>query len=114
MFHFRGADTKSQRAKRAVCGRVTVTAYDGHARLRAPEFRPDHMNDASMGAGHPMQGDTKLSGVGFHLLDLRSGHRVRDGNVQGRGWDGMIHRGQGLVRAADLEPALTEAGKSLW
>ena len=113
MLHFGCTDAESECAERAMRGGVTVTADDGHAGLGATEFRSDDVDDAAMRAGHAVQGDAEFSGVGFHLLDLRRSHRVCNWNVDGRGWDGMIHRRQGLIGAADFQSALTQTGEGL-
>ena len=71
------------------------------------------MDDAAMRTGHAVKGDPKFSGVGFHLLDLRRSHRIRNRDIYGRGRDGMIHRGEGFIGAADFQSALAQTCESL-
>src|SRR5207244_3781253 len=40
------ADAESERPERTVRARVAVAAHNGHSRLRQPEFRSDHMDNA--------------------------------------------------------------------
>ena len=110
MLHFGCADAERQRAERAMRGGVTVAADDGHAWLGASKFGSDDMDNAAMRAGHAVQGDPEFSGIGFHLLDLRGGHRIcnRDIDAAWSGWNDPswrgFYRGGGLsIRAgADL------------
>ncbi len=121
VFDFTGADSEGQRAKRAVRGGVTVAADDGHAGLGEAEFRADDVNNASVRAGHAVQGDAEFSGVGLHLLDLGGGQGVCNRckaptalvGVGRGGRDGVVHRGDGFLGAADFESTLAQAGKSL-
>ena len=113
MLHFGGADAECQRAERAMRGGVTVAADDGHAWLGATKFRSDDMDNAAMRTGHAVQGDAEFGGVGFHLLDLRRSHRIRNRDIDRRGRDGMIHRGEGFIGAADFQSALTQTCEGL-
>jgi hypothetical protein len=108
-----GADAERQRAKRAVSRGVAVAADDGHARLGQAQFRADDMDDAAMGAGHAVQRDAELGGIGLHLPDLRSRQRVGDRHAERRRRDRVIHRRDGTLRTTDLQTALAEAGKGL-
>jgi hypothetical protein len=96
-----------------MCGGVTVAADNGHAWLGASEFGTDDMHDAAVRTGHAVQSDAEFSGVGFHLFDLCRRHRVRYRDADRSRGDGMIHRGEGLIGAADFESALAETGESL-
>jgi hypothetical protein len=60
-----------------------------------------------------MESDPELSRICFHLFDLRSGHRVRNWHANRRRWDGMIHRGESSIGAADLQSTLAKTGESL-
>ena len=94
-------------------GGVTVAADDGHAWLGATKLGSDDMDNAAMRTGHAVQGDPKFGGVGFHLLDLRRSHRIRNRDFDGRGRDGMIHRGEGFLGAADFQSALAQTREGL-
>ena len=76
MLHFAGADAKGQRAKRAVGGRVAVAADDGHARLGQPQFRPDDVDDAPVGAVHAVQRNAEIVAVFLQRGDLLGGNHV--------------------------------------
>ena len=112
--HLARADAKRQRAERAVCARVAVTADDCHPRLRDAQLRADHMNDALNVPLDVEQGNAELGAVlaqGAHLRGrvFRPVHLDRSD----AGGDGMVHRGEGLVRAANWQPPLPQRGKRL-
>ena len=113
MFHFGGSNPKSQRAKSAMCGRMTIAADDGHAGLSPSEFGTNNMHNATVRTIHAMQSNAEFSGIGFHLLDLGRGQRIRNWDIERRRRNGMIHGGERLIRAADFESALTKAGEGL-
>jgi len=92
---------------------VTVTADDGHARLCTSEFGTDDMYNTAMRTGHAVQSDSKLSGVDFHLFDLRRRHRIRNRDADGSRWDGMVHRGESLIGTADFESTLAQTREGL-
>src|SRR6266508_4013941 len=106
MFHFGCADTERQGSESSVCGGVTVAADNGRTGLGASKFGTDDVHNPAVWTGHAMHGDSELSGVGFHLFDLRSSHRIGNRDVEWSRGDGMIHRGESLIGAADLESAL--------
>ncbi len=108
------ADAEGQRAEGTVRRGVAVATDDRHPGLRQPEFRPDDMDDAAMGARHAMQGDAELGGIRLHLPDLRRRQRVGDRHVQRGRRNRVIHRGDGPLGTTHLQPALAKTAESLW
>ncbi len=73
MFYFGCANTECQRAERAVCGSMAVTADNSHAWLGPPQFWTNDMYNAAMRTIHTVQSDPEFSSIDFHLFDLRGG-----------------------------------------
>ncbi len=71
------------------------------------------MHNPAVWTIHPMQCDPKFRRVDFQLLDLRGSHRVCDRNIRRRRRDGVVHRRERPVGAADLESALAQAREGL-
>ena len=94
-------------------GSMTITTNDGHAGLRPSEFGTDDMYNAAVRTSHAVQFNTEFSGVGFHLFDLCGCHGVRDGNINRSRRNGMVHRGESLIGAADFESTLAQTGEGL-
>jgi serine/threonine protein kinase len=65
VLHLAGADAESQGPEGAVRRGVAVAADHGHARLRGPQLRPDHMHDALMRALQPVQLDAVRAAIGL-------------------------------------------------
>src|SRR5262249_17236409 len=76
MFHFRCSDPKSQRPEGSMRGSVAIATDNSHTWLRSSKFGTDHMDNATMWAIHPMQGDSEFRRVRFQLLDLRRSHCI--------------------------------------
>ena len=96
-----------------MCGRVAVATDDGHTWLGASEFGTDDVDNAAVRTGHTVQSDSEFSRISFHLLDLCRSHCIRNWGTNRSRWDGMIHRGEGFVGAADFESALAQACEGL-
>ena len=78
MLHLRGADAVGEGAERAVGAGVGVSADDGHPRLGAPLFRPDHVDDAVARIGHGEELDPRVGDVAAERLELKAGLRIGD------------------------------------
>ncbi len=114
MFHFRGADTKRQRAERAVGGGVRVAAHNGHARQRHTLLRTDNVDDALEWVIQVIQLYAKFFAVLHQLLHLNTRHLARRIDIFGLGRDVVIHRGKGFARLTDFTSVCAQAIKGLW
>ena len=70
VFHFAGADTESQRAERAVCGRMAIAADDGLAGLGDAQFGADDVHDALILAMHVEEAHAKFLAIFFQGFEL--------------------------------------------
>ncbi len=117
MPHFAGADAEGKRAKGPVRAGMAVAADNRHARLRQTLFRPDHMDDTLVFRAQVEERDAEISTVLAHEIQLLPGLRVENRDdplsvARGRR-RAVIHRGNRLVRVADLQAALAQHRKCL-
>jgi hypothetical protein len=114
---FGGADAEGESAERAVSRRVAVTANNGLAGLSKSEFGPDDVHDAAPAILEIEQFDAELGGVDLELLDLLRRGIDRDGHATeyllGARGRRVVHRCDGQIRAAQLEPAQAQLGVRL-
>jgi len=72
MAHFGGADTEGEGAESPMRTRMTIAAHDGHAGLRAAEFRADDVYDAAPRVAHVEEFHAEFGGIALELPDLFS------------------------------------------
>jgi len=98
-----GADTEGECAECAVRAGMTIAADDGHAGLRAAQFRADDVHDAAPRIAHVEQLHPEFGGIALELPDLFRGRVQLDGNLAehmfGHGRRRMIHGRQGSIGA---------------
>ena len=100
MLDLAGTDAHGDRAERAVRGRVTVAAHDGHARLGESELRPDDVDDALFGVAHRVQADSELLAIAPERLHLGARDGVGDRLVDVDGGDVVVLGGDRQVGSA--------------
>ena len=76
MLDLAGADAVGQGAEGPMGGGVAVAADDGHARLGAALFRPDHMDDAVADIAHGEEFDPGVLHIARQGLKLQPRLRV--------------------------------------
>jgi hypothetical protein len=113
MAHFSAADAKGQGPEGAVRTGVAITTDHGLAGLGRPQFGSDHVHDTAVLTFEAFQGDTELVAVVDHLANLPGSRRLRDNIQVAQGRHryrrrGVIHGGQGQVRATHRQAALTQ------
>ncbi len=113
----RRADAEGQGAESAVGGGMAVAADNGHAGAAEAQFRPDDMNDAPAGTVPAEQFDAEFRAVFFkerHLFARRfAGKGPRTVRCGRQGRRGMVHRGDGALRAPNGEPTFPQLPKGL-
>jgi len=82
---------------------VRIAAHDRHPRLRQPEIRADHMDDALALRTVGTHRNLKVSAIALEHLDLQARHVVDDRQATVGRRDGMVGRGDGAVGAANTE-----------
>ena len=119
MRHLRRPDAECHRAECAVRAGMAVAAHHGHARLRQPQLGPDDVHDPLSLVAEREQRDAELLAVPRELLDLReprAGARIANGErrkTAERRRRGVIHRRDGAMRRAHLQPPLSQLGEGL-
>ena len=100
MFDFRGTNTERQGPKRAVGGRVGVTADNGHAWQGDALFWPHHVDDTLIRVVQIVELDAKFVAVFDQLLHLDTRHFTRRIDIFGLRGDVVIHCREGFTRLA--------------
>ncbi len=117
MTHFGGADAEGQRAERAVCGGMAVTADDGHAGLGGAQFGSDDMHDAAVLTVPAKQLDAILGAIPLQGFDLLMGLFGHIGpfalRVRRQCGSRVIDGGQAAVGPPHRQPAALQFGKGL-
>src|SRR5690606_9019493 len=109
-----GADAVCQRAKRAVCRGVRVTADDGHAGEGETLLRADDVNDALTDVVLGVILDAEVTGVLRERLDLNAAFLVLDTVLAvRRGRNVVVNDRKRLLRLAHLTAGQAEAFKGL-
>ena len=98
VFDFAGADAERQRTERSVRRRVAVAAYDGHAGLRVPQFRTDHVHDALADIVQVVQLDAEFPAIRPQGVDLSARDLVGNRQVAVRRRNIVVRRGDGPFR----------------
>src|SRR5229473_248271 len=108
MLDLAGANSKRQRAERAVSRGMAVAAHDGHARLSQSELGADDMDDALLGRAEVKKLQTELPTVVSHRLDLLC--RVFIGNREAAigGGDVVVHGRESARRIPDFAAGFPE------
>jgi len=78
-----------------------------------PSSGPDDVHDPAGRAVHTVQTNAELPAVFLHLRDLASGQQVDGSRARRSGGCAVVHRRHRLAGPAQLQPALTQALKSL-
>ena len=86
VLHLARADAEGQCAEGPVGRRVAVAADDGHARLREPELRPHHVDDALGRAVAAVEGNAELAAVLLELPQLAAACSSITGPRVGMEW----------------------------
>ena len=98
--HLRRADAERDGAERAVRGGVAVAAGDRHARLRQPQLRADHVDDALVAAVEIEQPDAVLAAVPLERGEHVLGHHVEERPPLIARRDDVIDGADGALRAS--------------
>jgi hypothetical protein len=103
-----------QRAERAMCRRMAVTANDRHARQGPALFGADDVHDPLTDIRHGVVVHAEILGVLVERLDLNAAFFVVDAffTVQ-RGGHVVIRHGDGLFRCADFAASHAQPLKGL-
>ncbi len=112
--HLAGADAEGEGPEGAVRGGVRVTADDGHARLRQPQFRADDVHDALPVRAEGVQRDAELPAVARELGQLEAGLLVEDGQGAVVGRRAVVRGGDGALRVAHGQAAASKTFEGLW
>ncbi len=111
--HLARADAESERAERAVGGRVRVAAHDRHARLGQSQLRSDDVDDALAVRTQAVEGDAELARVARQSLYLEGRLLVEDWEPALVGRCRMIGRGQRPLGMSDGQSAPSETFEGL-
>src|SRR5262249_17452041 len=111
---FAGADTKCERAKRAVSARVAVAANDCHARLRQAKLWSNDVNDALFGRVNIEELNAKLFAVSPESLDLCRRDCIGNRQAGIRGREIVIEGAESESWASHFPARLPQSIKRLW
>src|SRR5215210_1642923 len=106
-------DAESERAERAVGGRVGVAADDHEPGLGEPRLGPDNVHDTLPDGAPLVELDAELLAVAPQGLHLFCRDLVFDGHAELRRRDVVVHRRQGQLGTAHPPPGEPEALESL-
>jgi len=95
-------DAKRQGTKGAMGRRMAVAADDCLAWLRESTLRPDHVHDPVAAVAESEELHPELLAVGLQLIELRLRLVVDDPQRLRKRRRRVVHRRDGLVRAANL------------
>src|SRR5712672_1470165 len=113
MLDFAGANAESQRPECTMRGRVAIAANEGLSRLGNAKLRADDVHDALILAVHVEEANAGFTAVLFQGVELELGIVIENGQRAVRGGYGVVHHGEGEIRAANLASFGAEAGKGL-
>src|SRR5438105_11255796 len=102
MLDLRSANTERQSAECSVSARVTITAYDSHARLRESELRAYDVDNALLGRVHVKQANLKFAAIFLQCFDLFFRDRIKNWRASWFGRDIVVNCGDRPKRLADL------------
>ena len=107
MLHFRGADTKGQRAERTMGGGVAVPTDHSDTRQGKALFRADDVDDALFRRIDIVELHPEIGAVLHQRVELCLRHRIEDRQPAIRGRNVVIGHGQRKIRPA--QPAASNA-----
>src|SRR5262249_5484908 len=81
---------------------------------RETKLGTNHMDDALVRTVETVKRNAEFLTVLFKLPHLVRGDFIEAGERTARCRNGVIHRREGSIGTADLDPALPQAGESLW
>src|SRR5690348_1197331 len=113
VFHFAGADSECERAKRAMRRSVAVTANNRLPRLRNAQFGANHVDDALIPALHVEKVDSKFLAVLRQQLKLLCGICVGNRQLAILRRYGMVHHGKRQIGPTHAPFGGLQTGKCL-
>ena len=114
MLNLAGADTKGQRAKRAVRGGMGIPAHNDHARQGETLLRSDHMHNALADIVYVENWDAGCPTVLLESFNLLGRHRIFNRLVPVGRWHVMVGHGYRRLGAAHVPAGQLQTLKRLW
>ena len=102
MLYLAGPDSEGKRSECPMGRGVTITANNGHPRLRQTLFGADDVDDSLLVAMRAKERDTKIAAVLLELSDLSFGDLVQNREVAVVRRNAVIGRPQRQIGPAHL------------